>query len=59
MLYQAMMAEFIQAIADAVSIDGSQCNAVWQEAQIWNEITFLLHTVNIMAGFSGALSAGK
>lgn len=59
MQYQAMMAELIQAIADTVIIDGSQFNAVWQEVQTWNEITFLLHPVNIIAQFSGALPAGK
>ncbi|NUE66290.1 ChuX/HutX family heme-like substrate-binding protein [Snodgrassella sp. ESL0253] len=59
MPYQAMMAELIQAIADAVIIDGSQFNAVWQEVQTGNEMTFLLHTVNIIVGFSSALPAGK
>ncbi len=59
MQYQAMMAELIQAIAHTVIIDGSQFNAVRQEVQTWNEITFLLHTVNIIAQFSGALPAGK
>ncbi len=59
MLYQVMMSELIQAIADAVIIDGSQFNAVWQEGQTWNEITFLRHTVNIIVEFSCALPAGK
>lgn len=59
MQYQAMMVELIQAIAHTVIIDGSQFNAVWQEVQTWNEITFLLHPVNIIAQFSGALPAGK
>lgn len=57
--YQATMTEVIAAIPDAIITDGSQFDTVWQEVAGWGEITFLVHTADIIAEFSGELPEGK
>ncbi|WP_370387561.1 heme utilization cystosolic carrier protein HutX [Snodgrassella alvi] len=57
--YQVTLAEVIKAIPDVVITAGSHFDAVWQDVQSWGEITFLVHTADIIAEFSGLLPAGK
>ena len=57
--YQATMTEVIAAIPDAIITDGSQFETVWQEVTTWGDITFLVHTADIIAEFSGELPVGK
>ena len=47
--YQATMTEVIAAIPDAIITDGSQFETVWQEVTTWGDITFLVHTADIIA----------
>lgn len=57
--YQTSLTAVIEAMPDAVMTDGSQFDTVWQEVLTWAEITFLVHTPDIIAEFSGELPAGK
>ncbi|MCO6504599.1 MAG: heme utilization cystosolic carrier protein HutX [Snodgrassella sp.] len=57
--YQTTMIEVIAAIPDAIMTDGSQFDTVWHEVANWGKITFLVHTADIIAEFSGELPEGK
>lgn len=57
--YQATMTEVIAAIPNAIITAGAEFDTVWQEVTSWGEITFLVHTADIIAEFSGELPVGK
>lgn len=57
--YQVSLSEVIQALPNVKLADGNQFDTIWQEVETWGEITFLIHTKDIIAEFSGELPSGS
>lgn len=56
--YQVTLTEVIRALPNAKIVEGSKFDAIWDEVVMWGEITFLVHTADIIAEFSGELPSG-
>lgn len=57
--YQVTLSEVIHALPNVKIANGSQFDTIWQEVETWGEITFLVHTADIIAEFSGELPSGS
>lgn len=56
--YQTSLSEVVKRLPGATVVTGQQFDKVWDAVVTWGEITFLVHTADIIAEFSGTLPSG-
>lgn len=57
--YQVTLHEVIQALPNVKITDGGKFDEIWQDVTTWGQITFIVHTADIIAEFSGDLPSGS